>query len=97
LQLLISPKPDERIAVIQDTLKMAKEQEKALRLRLHKINMQAANLVVKSPNQGSNNNNMPGMFEDGGDNNKGGFPFSLRGGGKPKRGGGMLGGFANMV
>lgn len=77
---------------------MAKDQEKALHLRLHKINMQAANLVVKAPNQGTNNNGMPSMYDDGEAGGKGGFPFSLRGGGKPKRGaGGMLGGFSNMV
>jgi hypothetical protein len=79
---------------------MAKEQEKALRLRLHKINLQAAGLVVKGQNGGSNMNQMPGMYDEGDSGSKGGgFPFNMRGGGgKPKRGpGNMMGGFANMI
>lgn len=95
-KLLVSPNPDQRIAVIQDTLKMAKDQEKALRLRLHKINLQAAGLVVKGQNGGNNNSNM--FDSSGGDaGGNSGFPFNLRGnGGKPKRGN-MLGGFHTMV
>ncbi|KIW02547.1 uncharacterized protein PV09_06003 [Verruconis gallopava] len=57
-KVLVSPNPDSRIAVIQDTLSMAKTTEHALRLRLHNINMRAAGLVVKSPNQGAMNLSM---------------------------------------
>lgn len=95
-KLLVSPNPDQRIAVIQDTLKMAKDHEKALRLRLHKINLLAAGLIVKGQNGGNNNSN---MFEtsSGDTGGNSGFPFNLRGNaGKPKRGN-MLGGFHAMV
>lgn len=81
---------------------MAKDHEKALRLRLHKINLQANGLIVK----GQNNNNNSSMFESSGGDAGGnsGFPFNLRGnnnnnnGGKPKRGvGNILGGYHTMV
>lgn len=79
---------------------MAKDQEKALRLRLHKINLQAAGLVVRGQNGGNNNNtNSPSMFDSSDTGGNSTFPFSLRGGGgKPKRGNGhILGGFSSMV
>jgi COP9 signalosome complex subunit 1 len=47
-QLLVAPEPDPRITVIEDALEMAKFQERSLRLRLHRCNMQAAGLEVKA-------------------------------------------------
>ncbi|QDS71962.1 hypothetical protein FKW77_001138 [Venturia effusa] len=97
-KLLVSPNPDQRIAVIQDTLKMARDHEKALRLRLHKINLQAAGLIVKGQNGGNTGNSS--MFESGDAGGSSGFPFNLRGnnGGKPKRGpGNVQGGLHTMV
>ncbi|TID20990.1 hypothetical protein E6O75_ATG05755 [Venturia nashicola] len=94
-KLLVSPNPDQRISVIQDTLKMAKDHEKALRLRLHKINLQAAGLIVKGQNGNNNSNMYESSGGDAGGNSD--FPFNLRGnGGRPKRGN-MLGGFHTMV
>ena len=46
---MIAPESDARINVIENTLKMAQTQERALRLRLHRINLQAAGLEVKAP------------------------------------------------
>lgn len=51
-KVLVSPNPDSRITVIQDTLAMAKDTEHALRLRLHGINMKHSGFIVKSSNQG---------------------------------------------
>jgi hypothetical protein len=48
-QVLISPNPDPRLTVLNDTLATAKANERAMRLRLHRINMLAAGLEVKAP------------------------------------------------
>jgi COP9 signalosome complex subunit 1 len=54
-RLLISPDQDARFAVMENSLRMAKQAEKSLRLKLHKVNMTATGLDVKSPkNQGQN-------------------------------------------
>lgn len=54
-RLLSSPDQDARFAVIESSLKMAKQAERSLRLKLHKVNMTVAGLEVKSPkNQGQN-------------------------------------------
>jgi hypothetical protein len=68
---------------------MAERTEHLLRLRLHRINMQAAGLVVKSSNSaGAGSVGERDVLGNGG------------GGGKVKRGGSglsALGGFANMI
>ena len=86
-QVLVSPNPDSRISVIQDTLAMAKNTEDALRLRLHAINMRAAGMILKAPNQGGGN--VLGV-EQGSDffNGAMGIRGPSGGGGKLKRGGG---------
>jgi COP9 signalosome complex subunit 1 len=54
-RLLISPDQDARFAVMENGLRMSKQAEKSLRLKLHKVNMTATGLEVKSPkNQGQN-------------------------------------------
>jgi hypothetical protein len=68
---------------------MAERTEHLLRLRLYRINMQAAGLVVKSANStGGGSGGDRDVLGNGG------------GGGKLKRGGSglsALGGFANMI
>jgi len=50
-RVLVATKEDQRAKVHERALKMAGEREKALRLRLFKINMQAAGLEMKAPKQ----------------------------------------------
>jgi hypothetical protein len=52
MQLLVAPETNQRVKVIEDALNMAQQQERALRLRLHRINMQAAGLEIKAPTKG---------------------------------------------
>jgi hypothetical protein len=79
------------MAVLTDTLSMAERTEHLLRLRLHRINMQAAGLVVKSPNSGGPASMLNQTSDFG----------NAGGAGKLKRGGSGLqapgGGYANMV
>lgn len=90
---------------------MAERTERALRLKLHRINMQAAGLIVKPPTSQSNLNSIlttrgEGLaYEDDGDaKSSGGGLASMMGfgrnsgNGKLKKGSsGLGGGFSNMI
>ncbi|KAF2427401.1 COP9 signalosome-like protein complex subunit 1 [Tothia fuscella] len=96
-KLLICPTPDLRITTIESSLTTARDIERKMRLKLHRINMQAAGFVVKSSNSGGNN--ISGLLLDDAESkgNSGGGPLSVMGlrgantGGKVKRGSSGLG------
>jgi hypothetical protein len=86
---------------MEDTITMAQHTERALRLKLHKINMQAAGLIVKSVPASNGSSLLTGAFDDEGQRHGGigGFMnFKSSNTGKLKRGSsGIGGGFSNMI
>jgi hypothetical protein len=77
--------------VIEETLAMAKAKQRALILRLYRINMQSSQLEVKSPSKSQNQHSE--MFSNQMGMEPGGMTYGFLGGGKKKPQGGGSGSY----
>lgn len=77
--LLISPNQDARFTVMENALDIAKQAERSLRLRLHKVNMSAAGLEIRPPKGQMQNGGEFFMGAEGGSSGPGHALRNLKG------------------